>query len=111
MVDLGDALLAESVALKADRVHSIGVGLASGDGFGKWQNIFCDSRAAADEGMSADAHKMMHRAKCADRGILLDNHVAAKRCSVGQNYVIANHAIVRDVRIGYYQYVAAHAGQ
>src|SRR6185437_743648 len=102
MVDLGDALLAESVALKTYRVHVIGVGLAGGDGFGKWQNVFCNGRAASDEGVSADAHKMMYRAKRADGRILFDNYVAAERRGVGQNYVISNHAIVRNVRIGHH---------
>ena len=45
------------------------------------------------------------------RGPFLDRNVAAEGCGIGQNHVVANHAIMRDVGVSHNQDVAAHAGQ
>ena len=60
--------------------------------------------------MSADAHEVMHRAESADCGPFLNDYVPTKRRRIGEDDVIANDTIVRDVRIRHDQRVAAHAG-
>ena len=61
--------------------------------------------------MRSNSHKVVDRAKSADRGPLLDDNVAAKRRRIGENDVIANDAIVRNVGICHDERVAAHVGE
>ena len=49
----------------------------------------------------------MNRAQCSDHGPFFDGHMPAQRSGIGQNHVIANHAIVRHMGIGHDQRMAA----
>src|SRR5690349_21425280 len=61
--------------------------------------------------MRSNAHKVVHRAERADRGPFLDDYVPTKRCRICENDMIANHTIMRNVRVRHNQHVIAHAGQ
>src|SRR5438477_9110862 len=61
--------------------------------------------------MSANAHKVVHRAESADRGPFLDDHMTTKRSCVGQDHVISDDAIVCDMSVSHDQNVAAHTSQ
>src|SRR5215467_10150181 len=61
--------------------------------------------------MRTNSHEMMHRTERADCSPFLDNYVSAKCSRIGENDMIANHTIVRDVCVCHYQYVIAHACQ
>ena len=75
------------------------------------QDILRDRRSAANIGMRADAHELMHRAERSHHRPLFDRHVAAQGGAIHQHGVIADHAIVPDVRVRHDQQVAAHLGQ
>src|SRR6185437_11399663 len=109
MVDFPNPLFAESMALQAHGIDPVSMCFSCGRCLGKWHYVFGDGRPAADERIRSNVHKMMHWAKRADRGPFFDNYMPAKRRGVGQNYVVANHAVMRDVRIGHHQHVAAYA--
>ena len=53
----------------------------------------------------------MHRTERAHNSPLSDRDVAAEGRGVGQNDVVADVAIVRDVGVSHHQYMAAHASQ
>src|SRR5215470_1881476 len=61
--------------------------------------------------MCSNPHKLMHRAQSANHSPFLDDYVSAQRCSVDQHRVIANHAIVADVRVSHDEYVTSDFGQ
>ena len=60
--------------------------------------------------MRSNSHKVVDRAKSADRGPLLDDNVASKRRCIRLDDAISDNAIVRNVGISHDQRVAAHAG-
>ena len=57
--------------------------------------------------MRADAHEVVHRAERAHLRPIFHGHVSAKRRGVRQKHVVADSAIVRNVRVGHDQHVAA----
>jgi hypothetical protein len=111
MVNLADAVFGETAALEAGGVQSIGVGVAGGDGFGKGQHVAGDSGAAANEGVGTDANKMVHRAKRAHRGPFFHDDMASQSCGVGEDNVVADHAVMGHVGVGHDQGVIADAGE
>ena len=61
--------------------------------------------------MRSDANEVMHRTQRAHHRPLSDRDMAAEGRSVGQNDVVADVAIVRDVGVSHDQYMASHASQ
>src|SRR5947208_2058137 len=111
MVNLADAVFGETTALEAGGVQSVGMGVAGGNGFGKGKHVAGDGGATANEGVGTNAHKMVYRAKRANRRPFFDDYMASQSCGVGQNNVIADYAIMRDMRVGHDERVIANAGQ
>src|SRR5690348_6869882 len=111
MVNPADAVFGETAALEAGGVESVGVGVAGGNGFGKRQHVASDGGAAADKRMGADANKMMHRTKRAHRGPFFHDDVSAQSCGVGEDDVVADHAVMGNVRVGHDERVIADKGQ
>src|SRR6266496_2047821 len=101
MVNLADSIFGETTALEAGGVQSVGVGVASGNGFGKGKHVAGDGGAASDKGVSANADKMVHRTKRAHRSPLFDDYMASQSCSVGQNDMVADYAVVGNVAVGH----------
>ena len=58
-----------------------------------------------------DADKVMDRAQRSHHRPLSDRDVAAQGRGIGQDDVVADDAIVRDMGVGHDQRVAANAGQ
>src|SRR5665213_2880217 len=52
---------------------------------------------------------LVHRAKRAQRYVILDDDVTGKRGCIGHDAVIAHYAVVTDVRAGHQQAVGAEA--
>ena len=57
----------------------------------------------------ADAHELVEEAERADPGIVLDDAVPGQLSSICENHVIADQAVVTDVRVSHDQIVAAEA--
>src|SRR5438876_1635426 len=111
MVNLADSVFGETAALEAGGIQSVGVGVAGGGGFGKGKHVAGDGGAASDKGVGTNANKMVHRTKRAYRGPLFDDYMASQGCGVGQDDVVADHAVVGNVRVGHDERVIVDAGQ
>src|ERR1700722_20555542 len=103
MANLADALRRKATPLEANFVHSVGVRLARGRGHRKRQDILCDGGTAADVGVGADAHELMHRTKRAHHSPFLYDDMTAQRRAVHQHAVVADNAVVSIMRIGHTQ--------
>src|SRR6201987_279375 len=111
MMNLGDALLAESTPGQSHRIHAEGVRVPLRRRLGKRQHILRDGRPAANERMRADAHKMMHRTQCPHLRPVFHDHMPTQSGGIRQENVIADAAVVRDMRVGHHQHVASDFGQ
>ena len=70
-------------------------GIAIDDGE-RW-DILYDLGAASDDGMLSDAAKLMGTGKAGDDDMILYDDMASKGPVIGEDDVIADLAIVRDV--------------
>src|SRR5258708_6089053 len=111
MVNLADAIFGETAALEAGGVQSVGVGVAGSNGFGKGKHVAGDGSAAANEGVGTDANEMVHRTQRAYRGPFFHDDVSTQGCGIGQDDVVADHAVVGNVGVGHDEGVTADAGQ
>src|SRR5580704_17713969 len=111
VVDLANSVFAESAALQANRIQPIRASIAGSRSLGKGKNIAGNRGPASDKGIRANADEMVHRAERANRGPLFDRDVPAESRGVGKNHVIADRAIVGDVRVRHHQNVTTHASQ
>ncbi len=111
MVNLADTVFAEAAPLQSDSVEAVGMGVSRGRGFGKRQNVPRDRSAAADEGVSSNADEVMHRAKRSHHSPLSDRDVPSQGRGIGEDDVVPDLAIMRDVGVGHHQHVTAHARQ
>ncbi len=105
-----EALGGKSFALQADGVDAVAGGLALGDHAGKWRHVLGDDRGSADVGIAADAAELVHGRKGADGGEIFHGDVAGQSGAVGENGLVADVAIMRDVRVGHEQAAAADGG-
>ena len=87
------------------------MGIARRGGLGEGENVACNGGAAPDKSVSTDANEVMHRTQRAHHRPLPDRDVTSQGRGVGQNHVIADVAIVRDVGVGHDQRVAADPSQ
>src|SRR5579864_3452049 len=110
-MNFANAFFAEAAAFETEGVQSVRMSPALGSGFGERKNVAGNGRPAADESMRADAHKVVHRTQRAYRGPILDDDMSTQGGSVCENDVIADHAVMGDVRVGHDQRVAADARQ
>src|SRR5271165_4793314 len=60
--------------------------------------------------MRSDAHKLMHRTERTDHGPFLYCDMAGERSGIDEHHMIADEAVVPDMRIGHDENVAADAG-
>ncbi len=111
MVDFANTFLAETPALKPNRVQPVRTSISGSRSLGKGQNIARNGRATTNERVRPDANKMVYRTESANRCPLLNSNVAAESRCVSQNDVVPDLAIVSDVRVSHNQYMVAHAGQ
>jgi hypothetical protein len=59
--------------------------------------------------MAADAAELMHRRKCANRGVILDGHVPSQGSAIGENGVVAHNAIVSNMGRSHNEVIASYA--
>src|SRR5579864_8948994 len=59
--------------------------------------------------MAADAAELMHRRKCANRGVILDRHVPSQSGAIGENRVVAHYAIVSYMSRSHNEVVVSYA--
>jgi hypothetical protein len=59
--------------------------------------------------MAADAAELMHRRKCAYRGVILDGYVPSQSGAIGENRVVTHNAIVSDMSRSHNQVIASYA--
>ncbi len=64
----------------------------------------------ADEGLTTDTGELVHGAAAAEDGLVTDVNMASQHDIVGQDDVIAENAVMGDMRIGQEQAVVADAG-
>ena len=81
LAQLVDLLAGKAMALEADDVES-GERGAVAEHHAEGNDILLDPRHAADEGMGADAHELMHGGEAADDGVIADRSHGrrASRC-------------------------------
>src|SRR5208282_5478068 len=99
MMDFVNALLAETTALEPNRIQPICARIAGSGSFGKGKNIAGNGGSAANKRVRSNANKMVYRTQRAHLGPLPDGDVAAESRGIGQNDVVADHAIMRDVGV------------
>src|ERR1700691_814048 len=73
-------------------------------------DVALDPGDAADHGMAADAHELVHRAQAAEHGVILDADMAGQGRVVGHDDVIADDAVMRHMRADHEQTPVAHLG-
>jgi hypothetical protein len=59
--------------------------------------------------MAADAAELMHRRKCANRGVILDSNVPSESGAICENRVVAHNAIVSNMSRSHNQVIASYA--
>ena len=107
MMDLADSLAGEAAPSQSQRINAVSVCVACGRRLRKRQDVFSDGCAAANEGICADADEMMDRAERAYLGPVTDYDVTTEGCGIGQQDVITDEAIVRDVSVSHDEGVIA----
>src|SRR5690606_19568837 len=109
---VGSANCLDLIAREAPspQTYEIGAGqsraITDDDGVG--HHIVLDSAHPADHGVYADPHKLVNRRKPAQNGMITDDDVAADRCVVRHDDVVADFAIMSDVGARHEQAIVAH---
>ena len=111
MVNLADSFLADASSLQSDGIHPESVRVAFGGSLRKWQHILRDRRSSADIGVCANSYELVHRTEGPHHGPILHRDMPPKSRSIGHDDMVANDAIMRDVRVGHEERVIPHAGQ
>ena len=109
MMDFADSLAREATAFQSQRVESIGVGVACGHRFRKRQDVSGDSSAASDKRICPDAHEVVYRAERAYLCPVANRDVTTEGGGIGQQDVIADQAVMSDVRVSHDKRVIANA--
>ncbi|MEE3092454.1 MAG: hypothetical protein VX326_09295 [Pseudomonadota bacterium] len=92
-----DTLFAESAATEADDIDSREACTVA-DGDSKRNDIAVHSRLRRNHRMVTDTAPLLHRGKAAHHHMVPDPRMASKRCVVRKDGVIADNAVMRDMR-------------
>ena len=79
-------------------------------GHHKRRHILYHNRATAQHHMLTDTAELVDRRHTTDNGKVFHFDVACQRSVIGENTVIADHAVMRDVRIDHQQVIVTHTG-
>src|SRR5215471_253222 len=74
------------------------------------RNILSGQRPGRQEGMSPDPGELVHRGHRTQVSALLDHAMTAELGAVGQDNIVADSAIVRDMHVVHYQHAIAQLG-
>src|SRR5882672_2262093 len=110
MVNLADTLLAEAPPVQAHGVETIGMSVARRGRLRKRQHVPGYGGPAADKGVRPNANEVMDRAERSHHRPLADGDMPSQSGGIGQDDVVSDGAIMRDVRIRHDQRVTADAG-
>ena len=99
----------KAAAFESDAIHAKAFCMALGDDKRERRNVLRNHGGGADVRIAADAAELMDRRKCADRGVVLHGHVASESGTIGENRVIADHAIVGHMSRGHKKIIASDA--
>src|SRR6185437_4533079 len=107
--DVPDLLLREPATLQALGVHRVRDRRIARDHEIR-RYITLSDRAASEKGVSTNLHVLMHGGKAAQRHPIADLHMAGQGGAVGEDGLVADLTIVRNVRIRHEQIVTANPG-
>ena len=102
----GDRFARVTAAAHADLVEPIALCVIT-DSQGERQSVFDHYRIAADIGLASDTAELVYAGISADIRAIIDDHVAGQGRGVGHDYVIAEQAIMGDVRLGHQETIVA----
>jgi hypothetical protein len=94
------------MALEADNVQTRQVRTVA-EHHAKRNDVLLDPRHAADKSVRADAHELMHGAQAAEYGVVTDADMTGQCGVVDQDDMIADTAIVGNVRADHEETVGA----
>src|SRR6266481_3334001 len=94
-----DALRGKSLALQPDRVRAKAPRLPLRDDQRKRRHVLGNHRRRADIRVAPQAATLVHRRKRAQRYEILHGHVTRQRSAVHEQRIVADLAVVPDVRI------------
>ena len=97
-MNIPDLLRCETLSFQSYRVDAERLGVAVANGLGIGQHVLDNDGIAPDVSMSPDAAKLVNSGKGAYRRIIFNCDVASQRGRIGQDDVIAQDAVVSDVR-------------
>ena len=104
-----DRVCAIAATLQAFGVNAIRLSLmASGNNIGR--NIFEYTGTDRRDAMCAYHAKLMHRGKAPQNGIIAHMHMPRERSIIGENSVVANLAVMRDMTVGHNPIIVAYLG-
>ncbi len=101
-----DVFIGESAALQAHQVQPADVRRISIHDHER-RHVLHHLRATADDRVFPDPAELMRRGEAGNDGVVLDDDVAGEAHGIGQNDVVAELAIVRDVRVAEKQVMRA----
>lgn len=74
-------------------------------------DIFADQGAALQNGMAADAHKLMYGTHAANDRKIIDGHVPSQIDCIGEDGMVADHTIVGHMRVGHHEDIVFEDGR
>src|SRR5690606_899649 len=104
-----DLLARHAGALHADYVEPAQSG-AVANRHAERDHVSGKTAAAADEGMMADAHELVHGGQTADIGVIANLAMAGERRLVGHDDAIADDAVMGDMGIGHEEAAVSDPG-
>src|SRR5262245_15382692 len=107
VVELLDSFLTVAATAKPDAVQAIAFGMISLNDR-EWRRVLNNDRISANEGFVTDPTKLVHSGVCSDTGAIRDLDVARKRRRISHDDVVAKLTVMRHMRLGHQQVVAAY---
>src|SRR5688572_20083708 len=108
--DARDLVRRETLSLQTDGIRPECFGVPLTDRLRIRQNIPGDDGVSPDIGMGPDAAELVNTRIGSDRGVVLDRHVARQRRGIGHDDVVADRAVVRDMRPDHQKVAVSDAG-
>src|SRR5580698_118762 len=100
----------EASPLQAYFIQPVSMRLPPGRGQRIRQHVLRNGGSTACLGIFANPTELMHLVERAHRGVVLNGHMPGQSRCVGQNAMVADHAVVPDMRVRHNEAMAAYAG-
>jgi len=102
-------LPAETSASKTDHVHAEDIVYFSRDY--ERRDVFAETRSALGKCQSPNAHMLMKDTTAAEKCPIVHANVTAEQTTVGDDHIVANCAIVTEMRTGHQKILVADYGR